>query len=105
MTEDIEPSGTQDMANLETPITGEIPDEAVAGAQDPGDGGSGPSTEGQIVGDVDETDPEPNSDLPEDSGKTENTEDLENAALPEQGTTIEEDPTATLGESGETRPV
>ncbi len=105
MTENIEPSGTRDLANLETPITGEIPDDAVAGAQVAGDGGSGPSTEGQIVGDADETNPdmaEPNIDLTEASGLTENTEDV---GLPEQGTSIEEDPTATLGESEETKPV
>ena len=105
MTENIEPSGTRDLANLETPITGEVPDDAVAGAQSPGDGGSGPSTEGQIVGDADETNPdmaEPNIDLTERSGMTENTEYV---AWPEQGTSVEEDPTATLGESGETRPV
>lgn len=105
MTENIEPSGTRDLANLETPITGEIPDDAVAGAQVPGDGGSGPSTEGQIVSDADETNQdmdEPNIDLTESSGMTENTEDV---AWPEQGTSIEQDPSATLGESDETKPV
>ena len=79
MTENSEPSGTRDLANLEAPITGEIPDDAVVGAQAPGDGGSGPSTEGQILGDADETNPdlpEPNIDLTEDSGMTEDTDDV-----------------------------
>lgn len=45
---------------------------------------------------------EPNIDLTESSGMTENTEDV---AWPEQGTSIEQDPSATLGESDETKPV
>ncbi len=55
-------SESNDMANLETPITGEIPDDALAGAQVPGDGGSGPSTEAQIISDADLTDV-PDADL------------------------------------------
>ncbi len=70
----------RDHANLETPITGEIPD--VEGIANP-DGGSGPSTEEQILSDSDLTDI-PDADTAHD---------------------IPDDPTATLGESGETKPV
>lgn len=53
-------SESNDMAAPETPITGEIPDDAMAQAQTPDDGGSGPSTEAQIISDADLTDiPEP----------------------------------------------
>lgn len=70
----------QDLANLDTPITGEIPD--VEGVATP-DGGSGASTEEQILSDSDLTD------------------------IPDAGTThdIPEDPIATLGESGQAEPV
>ncbi len=91
---------SHDMSNLQTPITGEIPDDI------PGDGGSGPSTESQILDDADLTDiPEPNIQPPDDP--------LPPAEIPQSDSTLtstsgqdgEQDPTATLGESGETRPV
>lgn len=49
-------SESDDIANPESPITAEILDGALAGAQVPGDGGSGPSTEAQIISDADLTD-------------------------------------------------
>lgn len=49
---------TSDSTN---PVTGEIPDESVLAGEIPDDGGSGPSTEEQILSDADLTDiPEPN---------------------------------------------
>lgn len=52
-------------------------DEALTGGQVPGDGGSGPSTEGQILGDADLTDiSEPNLDFAEESAITENTDSI-----------------------------
>lgn len=103
-------------------------EEALTGGQVPGDGGSDPSTEGQILGDADLTDiPEPNIEFAEESAITENTDsihivdeaDLDQQdnvdALPQSDSTLrstadedpagQDGPTATLGDSGETRPI
>jgi hypothetical protein len=76
-------SESNDLANLETPITGEVPDDAVNDLDVASDGGSGPSTEEQIISDADLTDvpeadlntdiPEPNSDFSDSTQITENT--------------------------------
>lgn len=55
-------SESPDTAGLETPITGEIPDDAVNDLDVSADGGSGPSTEEQIIRDADLTDV-PDADL------------------------------------------
>ncbi len=94
-------------------------DEALSGAQVPGDGGSGPSTEGQILGDADLTDiPEPSIEDGEMSAITDDSDsihivDEDELAAQSDGTlsTADEDPagpwdpSATLGDSGETRPI
>ncbi|MEZ5159174.1 MAG: hypothetical protein R2687_10115 [Candidatus Nanopelagicales bacterium] len=102
-------------------------DEALSGAQVPGDGGSGPSTEGQILGDADLTDI-PGASI-EDAEMTAITEDTDSIhivdedeldqqdnvdAMPHGDTTLrstaaadpagEDGPAATLGDSGETLP-
>ena len=103
-------------------------DEALSRAQVPGDGGSGPSTEGQILGDADVTDI-PGASV-EDAEMTAITEDTDSIHIVDEDELDQQDnvdamshsdstlrstaaedpasqkePTATLGDSGETRPI
>jgi len=50
-----------DTSDASIPVTGEIPDDSLLGSDIPDDGGSGPSTQEQILAGADLTDiPEPN---------------------------------------------